>query len=109
MSDNLYGCRCGCLALFEKYEEGYEIYIGDNKCLFDNKMRGFVWSDYITMNEYKTWGELKADIILNYNNEFQYDNSTDFMPWIHLYNKYCKGTENDNENDNDKLYYDYVF
>jgi hypothetical protein len=39
MSDNIYGCKCGCLLLFENYNEGYEIYIGNNKyCLFDNKM-----------------------------------------------------------------------
>ena len=111
MSDNIYGCKCGCLLLFEKYNEGYEIYIGNNKyCLFDNKMyKNYNWSEYITMNEYETWGELKADIILNYNSYDKYDNSSDFMPWIHLYNSYCSDDPCiKNIDENEKLYYDFV-
>ena len=110
MSDNIYGCKCGCLLLFEDYDIGYEIYIGNNKyCLSDNKIyNNYNWSEYIKMNEYETWGELKEDIILNYNSEYQYDNPSDFIPWIHLYNKYCRSDSCIKNVDNEKLYYDFV-
>jgi hypothetical protein len=109
MSGKFFGCKCGCLALFEDYEVGYEIYIGNEYCLSDYKMFGYDWSDYIKMNEYKTWGELKADIIFNYNSDYQYDDPSDFVPWIHLYNKYCIGDSCIvNVDGNEKLYYEFV-
>jgi len=111
MSDNIYGCKCGCLLLFEDYELGYEIYIGNNKyCLSDNKIyNNYNWSEYIKMNEYETWRELKEDIILNYNNKDQYDNLKDFRTWTHLYNNYCIDVSCiKNIDENEKFYFNFI-
>jgi len=103
-------CECGCNLQFIEYSIGLDICVGNKWIItefkiYNNGLNDYRWSDYLQINQFKFWSELREYIIINYNsiiaNPIQLD-----MQWIHLYNFYIK---DDNFDVNDKLYYEYIF
>ena len=98
-------CECGCNLEFIDYEPGFDVYIGNNWLITEDAMVNYSWRDYICMNEFKLWMELREDIILNYNHSLNNDpmQAAD-APWVHLYNIHV--ANRDHIPLNEKLYYE---
>ena len=103
-----YRCTCGCNIEFIDYQPGVDIYIGNSWLLTENDMVDHTWVDYMWMNEFIVWHELREDIIFNYTHALKNETiKPEDAPWIHLYNRYVVG--NDHIPLNEKLYYEYVY
>jgi hypothetical protein len=93
---------------FIKNKPGVDIYIGDYWIITFNAMANYRWNDYIRMNEFKVWKELREDIIVNYNHSLQNESiKAEDAPWVHLYNVNVAGKEHIPLNE--KLYYDCIY
>jgi hypothetical protein len=102
---NKYRCNCGCNLEFIDYEPGFDIYVGNNWLITANAMVEHSWRDYISMNEFKLWQELRENIILNYNHALNNDPlQPEDAPWIHLYNR--EVVQSNHIPLNEKLYYE---
>ena len=117
-TSNNYRCNCGCNLEFIKNKPGVDIYIGDYWIITFNAMANYRWNDYIRMNEFKVWKELREDIILNYNHSLQNESiknesiknesiKAEDAPWMHLYNVNVAGKQHIPLNE--KLYYDCIY
>ena len=117
-TSNKYRCNCGCNLEFIKNNPGVDIYIGNNWIITINALADYRWVDYIRINEFKVWQELREDIILNYNRSLQNESimnesimnesiKAKDAPWVHLYNVNIAGKQHIPLNE--KLYYDCVY
>lgn len=101
-----YHCECGCNLDFINYEAGFDIYVGNSWVVSNNAMVNYNWSNYIQMNEFKVWNELRECIVINYNQSLMHNEQVkpENAPWIHLFNLYG----NSDIPLNEKLYYEYI-
>ena len=132
-TSNKYRCNCGCNLDFIENKLGIDIYIGNNWIITINALANYRWNDYIRMNEFKVWQELREDIILNYNHSLMNESIKNESiknesiknesiknesiknesikaadaPWVHLYNVNVAGEEHIPLNET--LYYDCVY
>ena len=103
-AEEQYRCDCGCNLYFKQYEDGFNIYVGNNWILTACAMVKYSWGDYIRQNYFQMMNELREDIIVNYNHSLNNDPvKPEDTPWIHLYNM---AVLNDYIPVNEKLYYD---
>lgn len=87
--DNIYQCDCGCKLQFRKFAPGLDIYVGQDRIITQLPMLKYTWSDYLQLDVFNTWMELKEYITVNCNNALNYIELEEVdAPWIHLYNKY---------------------
>ena len=99
-----YKCDCGCNLSFENFSLGIEYHIcdytdeqGSGRMIYETKIIGYSWSDYIDDLDNKTIGEFIQ--LIKQNKDI--DNV-----WKHLYNQYI---DMENIPQNKKLRIDYCF
>jgi hypothetical protein len=79
-------CGCGCELQFSRFRIGLGIYIGEEWLMAERELLAYKWSDYLSPNHCKTWGDLEEYITTNFNNAQNNLYVPENAPWYHLYN-----------------------
>ena len=79
-------CDCGCGLIFNSFNVGLEISVGQELLMAEKELLAYKWRDYLVPEHFTTWGELQEYITTNFNNSQNNMYVAENAPWYHLYN-----------------------